>query len=81
VLGQDLGVAGVRGGAVEDERRDRATAHLLAQHPVVDVGQADAVALVRQEQVPQAVRAGALAELDEQARIGDAGTHLLVQGP
>ena len=45
--------------------RDRAAAHHLAEHPVLPVGEAGAVVLVGQEQVPETLRLGPLAELDQ----------------
>src|SRR5262249_2215567 len=50
--------------------------------PVLPVGQAGAVALVRHEQVPQPVRLRALAQLHEPLGVGARGVdrHLLVEG-
>ena len=60
--------------------RDRAAAHELAEHPVLPVGQAGAVALVGEEQVPQPLGLGPLAQLDDDLRVGDARADLLVEG-
>ena len=79
VLGDDLHVAGVGGGAVEDDRRDAAATHQLAEHPVLPVGQAGPEALVGEEQVPEAFALRALAQLDEDRGVGDARAHLVVE--
>ena len=42
-----------------------AAAHDLAEHPVLPVGQAGAVLVVGQEEVPEALGLRALAQLDE----------------
>ena len=64
VLGEDLGVAGVGRRAVEDERGNRAAAHLLAEQAVLPVGQAGPVLLVGQEEVPEALGLRLLPDLD-----------------
>jgi hypothetical protein len=64
-LRQDLHVARVRCGAVEHDRRDLAAAHDLAKRRVLEVREARAVLLVRQEQVPQAQRLRLALELFE----------------
>jgi hypothetical protein len=80
VLGEDLHVAGVRGGAVEGHRGDhRAAAHLLAEEPVLPVLQPRAEALVGHEHVPEAVRLGLLADRHQVGRVGDAGADLGVE--
>ena len=79
VLGEDLHVAGVGGGAVEDGRRDAAATHQLAEHPVLPVGQAGAEALVGEEQVPEPLGPGALAQLDHDLGVRDARAHLVVE--
>jgi hypothetical protein len=83
VLGEDLHVARVGRRAVVDHRGDEAPPHLLAEHPVLPVGQAGAVALVGHEQVPQPLRLGPLAQLHEALGIGATGLdgHLLVERP
>jgi hypothetical protein len=79
VLSEDLHVAGVGGGAVEDGRRDAAATHLLAEHSVLPVGQAGSEAVVWEEQVPEPLGPGALAQLDDDLRVGHARTHLVVE--
>jgi hypothetical protein len=79
VLGQDLGVAGVGGRAVEGHRCDGAAAHVLAQEAVLPVGQAGAVLVVGQEEVPEAVRLCLLAHLDDDLGVRHARPHLLVE--
>ena len=58
----------------------RAAAHLLAEQPVLPVREARAVALVGHEEVPEPLRAGALADVNEDLRVGDAGLYLVVEG-
>ena len=79
VLGEDLHVAGVGRRAVEDHRRDAAAAHLLAEHPVLPVGEPGAEAVVRQEQVPEALGLGALAQLDQDLGVGNARPDLGIE--
>ena len=79
VLGEDLHVAGVGRRAVEDHRRDPAAAHQLAEHPVLPVGEPGAEAVVRQEQVPEALGLGALAQVDQDLGVRDARADLLVE--
>jgi hypothetical protein len=80
VFGQDLHVAGVRRRAVEGHRgHDAAAAHLLAEHPVLPVGQAGPVLLVGQKQVPEPFRLRPLAHLHDDRRVGDARPDLLVE--
>ena len=79
VLGEDLHVAGIRRGAVEDHGSHAAAAHQLAEHPVLPVGEARPEPLVREEQVPEPLAAGALAQLDEDLRVRHAGGDLAVE--
>ena len=75
VLGDDLHVARVRRRAVEGHRGDRrAATHLLAEDPVLPVGEPDAVLGVRHEQVPETLRAGRVSRISTRiSRIGAAG--------
>ena len=79
VLGEDLHVARVGRGAVEDRGRHAAAAHQLAEHPVLPVGEAGAVLVVGQEEVPEALGARLLAQLDDEPRVGNARPDLLVE--
>jgi hypothetical protein len=81
VVVEDLHVAGVRRGAVEDERRDEAAPHRLAEHPVLPVGEPRADLVVRHEEVPEPLGLRALADLGELRRICDRGVdrHLVVE--
>src|SRR5438876_2209350 len=56
---EDLHVAGVGGGAVEDFRREVRAAHQLAERRVLEVGEAGAALALGQEEVPE----GTLARL------------------
>ena len=80
VLGEDLRVAGIGGGAVEGHRRDdRAAAHLLAEQAVLPVGQPGAVLVARHEHVPEALGAGPLADADDDLGVGDTRLDLVVE--
>ena len=55
--------------------------HLLAEHPVLPVGEPGAVALVRHEQVPEPLSARRRADLDQDLRVGRARGDLRVERP
>jgi hypothetical protein len=79
VIDEDLDVAGVGRRAVEDEGRDHAAPHHLAEHPVLPVGQPGAV-LIREEQVPEALGLRAVAQVGQDLRVGNARPDLGVEG-
>ncbi len=60
---QHLHIAAVRRVAVAHLRRDQRAAHALGERRVLDVGEAGAVALIGEEQVPQAFLLGLRLEL------------------
>ena len=68
-LREDLHVAGVRGGAVEGARGQRAAAHDLAERGVLEVGEPGAVLRVGQEEVPEAERLRLALELFQHLRL------------
>ena len=68
-LGEDLHVAGVRSGAVEGARRQRAAAHDLAERRVLEIGQTRAVLRVGQEEVPEPERLRLALELFQHLRL------------
>ena len=80
MLGEDLHVAGIGCGAVEGHRRGRrAATHLLTEQPVLPVLEPGSVALVGHEEVPKPLRAGPLADLDQDPWVGDPGSDLGVK--
>ena len=64
-LGQDLHVAGIRRRAIEDIGPNAAAAHDLAQRGVFGVLKSLAVLFIREEQVPQPLGFGLLAQLGD----------------
>jgi hypothetical protein len=79
VVDQDLHVSGVRRRAVEGHRsHHRAAAHLLAEDPVLPVGETGAVLPVGEEEVPETLFLGGRPDADQDLGVRLPGLDLVV---